>query len=112
VWKSHRCPFSLQHAYAETLPHLKPYMLGMIFESESYTIHALLFLFVTWRRSDYVGADNAGLHALLLRRTGPDEESWRKDAEMDSRTIKSVKVVKDLYGVSTWVEKMNGGRRE
>jgi hypothetical protein len=72
----------------------------------------LYFSCLTRRRSDYVGADNAGLHALLLRRMGSDEESWQKDAEMDSRTIKSVNVIKDLYGVSTWVEKMNGGRRQ
>jgi len=38
-------------------------------------------------RDDYIGADNAGLHALLLRRTGPGEDG-EKWAEMDLRAIK------------------------
>lgn len=67
---------------------------------------------MTCRYRDYVGADNAGLHALLLRRTGSDEEGEQKGAEMDLRTIKSLNVVKDLYGVLAWVEKRNSGREE
>jgi len=59
-------------------------------------------------REDYLGADNAGFHALLLRRTGgPDGMGEQKGTEMDLRTIKSLNVVKDLYGVLAWVEKMN-----
>ncbi|KAH9978802.1 HAD-like protein [Lactifluus volemus] len=54
---------------------------------------------------DYLGADNAGLHALLLRRTG--EAEW-KGAEPDFRTInKSPDVVKDLHGVVGWIKKSN-----
>jgi hypothetical protein len=57
------------------------------------------------RHSDYLGADNAGLHALLLRRTG--EAEW-KGAEPDFRTInKSPDVVKDLHGVVGWIKKSN-----
>jgi len=48
----------------------------------------------------------------LLRRTGSDGEGEQKDAEMDLRTIKRVNVVKDLYSVSAWVEKMNARRKE
>ena len=87
-------------------------MLGMTFESESNAIRALRSLFVTWRRRDYSGADNAGLHALLLRRTGSDGEGDQEVAEMDLRCIKSVNVVKDLYSVSAWVEKMNAKRKD
>jgi hypothetical protein len=59
------------------------------------------------RHSDYVGADNAGLHALLLRRTGFDGEAERESAELDFRTIKSPDVVKDLHGVVGWIKKSN-----
>ncbi|KAH9997661.1 HAD hydrolase subfamily IA REG-2-like protein [Russula vinacea] len=58
-------------------------------------------------RDDYIGADNAGLHALLLQREGPGREGTPRDTGMDFRTIKSLHVVKDLYSVSAWVEKMN-----
>jgi hypothetical protein len=87
-------------------------MLGMTFESESNAIRGLRSRFVTWRRSDYLGADNAGLHALLLRRTGSDGEGEPEVAEIDLRTIKSVNVVKDLYSVSAWIEKMNAKRKK
>jgi len=64
-------------------------------------------------RDDYLGADNAGLHALLLRRTGSDgEEEQQTGAGMDFRTIKSLNVVKDLHGVLAWVEKMNATRED
>lgn len=82
----------------------------MIFESESDDIPASLPLGVTCWRSDYIGADNAGLHALLLRRTEPGE-GGEKRAEMDMRAIKSVNVIKDLNGVLAWVEKMNARER-
>ena len=49
---------------------------------------------------------------LLLRRTGSDEEGDQQGTTMDFRTIKSVNVVKDLYGVLAWVEKMNAGAKE
>jgi hypothetical protein len=67
---------------------------------------------LTWQRSDYLGADNAGLHPLLLRRPRSDGEGKQKDAEIDLRIIKRVNVVKDLYSVSAWVEKMNARRKE
>jgi len=58
---------------------------------------------------DYRGADNAGLDAILLRRTQSDEEFEPKGAltKIGLRTIKNVNVVKDLYGVVAWVEKRN-----
>jgi hypothetical protein len=80
-------------------------MLGMTFESESNAIRALRSLFVTWQRSDYLGADNAGLHPLLLQRTGSDGEGEQKVADIDLKAVKRVNVVKDLYSVSAWVEK-------
>jgi hypothetical protein len=63
-----------------------------------------------WWHRDYLGADNAGLHALLLRRTGQGEDEQR-GAEIDSRTAKDLNVVKDLYGILPWVEKMNVRRK-
>ena len=98
--------------HAEAPPRSKPYMSGMIFESESDAILASLPLFVTCQCRDYVGADNAGLHGLLLCRTGSDEEGDQKGTTMDLRTIRSVDVVKDLYGVLAWVEKMNARAKE
>lgn len=62
----------------------------------------LLSCFVTCQRRDYLGADNAGLDALLLQRGGADVKG------IDFRTInKSPNVVKDLYGVLEWVKKRN-----
>jgi FMN phosphatase YigB (HAD superfamily) len=59
-------------------------------------------------KSDYLGAENAGLHSLLLRRTGPEGDQERENAtQVDLRTIKSVIVVNDLYDVVAWVERMN-----
>jgi hypothetical protein len=87
-------------------------MLEMIIESESYAIRALLRPFVTWWRSDYLGADNAGLHALWLQRTGSDKESEVKDVETGFGVTKHRNVIKDLYGVLAWVEKMNAKRKD
>jgi len=64
------------------------------------------FRFVTCQRRDYLGADNAGLDALLLKR-GEDDEEGREGTAIDFRAIKSPHVVKDLYGVLEWVEKRN-----
>jgi hypothetical protein len=85
-------------------------MLGMISKSKLHAIRALLSGFVTCQRSDYIGADNAGLHALLLRREESGSEGTQRGTVMDFRTIKSLNVVKDLYGVIAWVEKMNKTR--
>ena len=63
------------------------------------------------QRSDYLGADNAGLDALLLQR-GAGGEEGRKGTWMDIRTIRSVRIVKDLYGVLEWVEKRNKMKEE
>lgn len=57
------------------------------------------------QRSDYLGAKNAGLDALLLKREGAGGEESGKGTWMDIRTIRSGRVVKDLYGVIEWVEK-------
>jgi hypothetical protein len=61
--------------------------------------------------SDYLGANNAGLHALLLRRTEPDGEEELKSAELYFGAIKNPNVVKDLHGVVAWVEKSNATRQ-
>jgi hypothetical protein len=87
-------------------------MLGMIFESKLPAVYVLLSCFVTCQRRDYLGADNAGLDALLLQRGGGDGEEGQKATELDVRTIKSPRVVKDLYGVLDWVEKMNKTDKE
>lgn len=72
------------------------------------------FHIVTCWDRDYLGADNAGLHAILLRRTQSDEEFEHTGAlaELDLRAIKNVNVVKDLSGVIAWVEKRNTTREE
>ena len=62
---------------------------------------------MTCQRRDYIGADNAGLDALLLQRGGADGEEGWKGTGIDFRTTKSPHVVKDLYGVLEWVEKRN-----
>jgi hypothetical protein len=68
-------------------------------------------IFVTWKPdvSDYIGADNAGLHALLLQRPGSDGEGKQKGSALDLRG-RNLGVVKDLYGVTAWVEKRNATR--
>ena len=48
-------------------------MVGMISESKLAVVRASLSRFVTWQHSDFIGADNAGLHMSLLRREGPRE---------------------------------------
>jgi hypothetical protein len=87
-------------------------MSGMISESKSHSTRALLSRFVTRRCRDYIGADNAGLNALLLRRKGQDGEGVQKDAVIDFRTSKSLDVVEDLYGVLKWVDKANKTHKE
>ncbi|KAI9442376.1 HAD-like protein [Lactarius indigo] len=58
-------------------------------------------------KDDYLGAENAGLHALLLRRTEGDEDRERENAKVDLRTIKGLNTVNSLYDVVAWVERMN-----
>jgi hypothetical protein len=69
---------------------------------------------VTCQRRDYIGADNAGLHPLLLRREGQDGEEVQNGAGIDSRTLtrtlKGLNVVKNLYGVLEYVDKVNKTR--
>ena len=72
----------------------------------------LLSCFVTCQRRDYLGADNAGLGALLLQRGKTDGKEGQKSTGIDFRTIKSPHVVKDLYGVLEWVEKRNKTHEE
>ena len=64
---------SLLHNPVEAPLRQKPYMVGMISESKLAVVRASLSRFVTWQHSDFIGADNAGLDALLLRRGGPRE---------------------------------------
>ena len=67
---------------------------------------------MTRRRRDYIGAGNAGLNALLLRRKGQDGEEVQKGAGTDFGTLKSSDVVEDLYGVLRWVNRANKMHKE
>ena len=78
----------------------------MIFESKLPAVCVLFSCFVTCQRRDYLGAENAGLDALLLQRGGDGKEELEA-TWIDVRAIKSPRVVKDLYGVLEWVEKRN-----
>lgn len=51
--------------------------------------------------SDYHGARVAGMHALLLRRAGPEGDGERKE---EGENLQGVQVVDDLWGVVKWVE--------
>jgi hypothetical protein len=79
----------------------------MISESKLPAVCVLLSCFVTCQRRDFLGAENAGLDALLLQRGGADGEEGRKGTWMDFRAIRDPPVVGDLYGVLEWVEKRN-----
>ncbi|KAG2146485.1 HAD-like domain-containing protein [Suillus bovinus] len=52
--------------------------------------------------SDYRGARAAGMHALLLRRAGPEGDGERKE---EGENLQGVQVVNDLWGVVKWVER-------
>ncbi|KAI0063559.1 HAD-like protein [Artomyces pyxidatus] len=54
---------------------------------------------------DYEGAQNAGMHTLLLRRPGPEGEGERKE---EGENLSGVRVVKGLDGVVEWVRDRNG----
>ncbi|OJA18242.1 hypothetical protein AZE42_05170 [Rhizopogon vesiculosus] len=56
--------------------------------------------------SDHRGARAAGMHALLLRRVGPEGAGERKE---EGENIKGVQIVNDLWGVLKWVEQQNTG---
>ncbi|KAG2150473.1 HAD-like domain-containing protein [Suillus clintonianus] len=56
--------------------------------------------------SDYHGARAAGMHALLLRRAGPEGDGERKEEGED---LQGVQVVNDLWGVVKWVEQQTTG---
>jgi len=56
--------------------------------------------------SDYHGARAAGMHALLLRRVGPEGDGERK---VGDENLKGVHVVNDLWGLLKWVEQQNRG---
>jgi hypothetical protein len=81
-------------------------MLAMISKGKPRCVSARLPCSSKCRYSDYLGAENAGLHSLLLQRTGPGDQE-REDANVDLRGIRSSDVVNDLYGVVAWVERMN-----
>lgn len=51
--------------------------------------------------SDYNGARAAGMHALLLRRAGPEGDGERKE---EGENLQGVHVVNDLWGVVKWVK--------
>lgn len=55
--------------------------------------------------SDYQGAKASGLHALLLRRPGPEGEEEHKEPGED---LTNVEVVPSLGHVVEWVRKRNG----
>lgn len=52
-------------------------------------------------KSDYQGARATGMHALLLRRAGPEGDGERKE---EGENLQGVHVVNDLWGVVKWVE--------
>lgn len=52
--------------------------------------------------SDYHGARAVGMHALLLRRAGPEGDGERKE---EGENLQDVQVVNDLWGVVKWVER-------
>ncbi|KIK40958.1 hypothetical protein CY34DRAFT_763556 [Suillus luteus UH-Slu-Lm8-n1] len=52
--------------------------------------------------SDYRGARAAGMHALLLRRAGPEGDGERKE---EGENLEGVHIVDDLWGVVKWVER-------
>lgn len=54
--------------------------------------------------SDYHGARAAGIHALLLRRPGPEGEGERKEEGED---LAGVEVVNGLQDVVQWVASRN-----
>jgi REG-2-like HAD superfamily hydrolase len=54
--------------------------------------------------SDYHGARAAGMHALLLRRAGPEGDGERKE---EGENLEGVQVVNDLWGVVKWVEQQS-----
>ncbi|KAG1716631.1 hypothetical protein ID866_509 [Astraeus odoratus] len=55
---------------------------------------------------DYYGARDAGMHALLLRRPGPDGEGEHKEEGED---LRDVRVAPSLFAVLDWVKQRNGG---
>ena len=55
--------------------------------------------------SDYQGAAACGLHALLVRRPGPEGEEERKEPDED---LSGVQVVSGLGQVVDWVQRRNG----
>ncbi|EIN12034.1 HAD-like protein [Punctularia strigosozonata HHB-11173 SS5] len=57
--------------------------------------------------ADFHGATKAGLHALLLRRSGPEGEEARKEPEED---LEGVVVVESLYEVVQWVKQHGGAQ--
>jgi hypothetical protein len=79
----------------------------MISKSKLPAVCVLLSCFVTCQCRDYLGAENAGLDALLLQRGKADGEEGQRGTWMDFRAVRDPPVVKDLYGVLEWVKKRN-----
>jgi FMN phosphatase YigB (HAD superfamily) len=52
--------------------------------------------------SDYHGARAAGMHALLLRRAGPEGDGERKE---EGENLQGVQIVNNLWEVVKWVER-------
>ncbi|KAI6157600.1 HAD hydrolase subfamily IA REG-2-like protein [Pisolithus tinctorius] len=57
--------------------------------------------------SDYCGAQAAGMHAMLLRRPGPDGDGEHKEVGED---LRHVNVVPSLSAVVDWVKSQNGDK--
>jgi len=55
-------------------------------------------------KSDFYGARDSGLSALLIRRPGPEGEGEAKDEDED---LKGLEVVPSLLGVVDWVKRRN-----
>ncbi|KAF8503097.1 HAD hydrolase subfamily IA REG-2-like protein [Gautieria morchelliformis] len=54
---------------------------------------------------DYKGARHAGVHALLVRRPGPDGNGEHKETD---EVLTDVEIVRNLSEVVAWISQMNG----
>jgi hypothetical protein len=64
---------------------------------------------LTSERSDFRGATEAGMHGLLLRRTGPDGEQVNKEA---NECLNGIEAIENLEAVISLVRAKNGMHRD
>ncbi|KAI0268663.1 HAD-like domain-containing protein [Gloeopeniophorella convolvens] len=63
-------------------------------------------------KEDFLGANNAGLHALLLRRLGLDGDGGRKETDEDLRSVRGLEVITGLDGAVEWIRAHNAAQDE